>query len=385
MSAASKTTTEPIAVPPLNLAAGFRAVRDEILNEITEICESGYYILGPKVAAFEENLARACGSPRALGVSSGTDALLLAMMALDIGPGDEVIVPAFTFFCTAGCVSRLRATPVFVDIDPQTFNIDVAQVEQKLTPRTKAIIPVHLYGQLADMPRLTALAAARGIPLIEDAAQAIGAHGPDGRQAGAIGEFGAISFYPTKNLGAIGDAGALLVNDERLFEKSRQLRLHGETQKYHHKYIGGNFRIDALQAAILNVKLPHLAGWNAARRQRAARYTDLLTAAQLAPEFLCLPQEAYGTHVFHQYVIRATRRDELVSHLSARKIGTGVYYPIPLHLQECFAYLGGRPGTLPHSEQAAREVLALPMYPELSEAQQQAVVAAITEFYRGGA
>jgi dTDP-4-amino-4,6-dideoxygalactose transaminase len=379
----STVRTSDVAVPPLNLAAGFAAIREELLREITAICDSGYYVLGPKVSAFEDALARACGAKHALGLSSGTDALLLALMALDIGPGDEVIVPSFTFFATAGVVSRVGATPVFCDIDPETYNCTRGHVEPLITSRTKAVIPVHLYGQLCDINPLLDLAKQKNLHVIEDACQAIAAADATGRQAGAFGLCGSLSFYPTKNLGAIGDAGALLFRDDTaFFEKCRQFRLHGETQKYHHQYVGGNFRIDALQAAILNIKLPHLDTWTRQRRQRAARYSELFTAAGLCPEFVRLPAERIGTHTYHQYVVRAGRRDELVKHLSERKIGSGIYYPIPLHLQECFAALGGRKGQLPHSEKAAAEVLALPMYPELTDEQQQAVVAAVADFYR---
>ena len=384
MMQTSTPTAPTVAVPPLNLAANFKTLREELLAEITAICDSGYYVLGPKVAAFEENLAKFCGAPHALGLSSGTDALLLAMMTIGIGPDDEVIVPSFTFFATAGCVSRLGARPVFCDIDPATFNIDVKHAESVITPRTKAIIPVHLYGQLADMPALCAMARKHKLVVIEDAAQAIGAREKSdggGRSAGTFGEFGCISFYPTKNLGAIGDAGALLMNDPKLAERARQLRLHGETKKYHHQYVGGNFRIDALQAAILNIKLPHLNTWNEQRRAVAKRYTGRLNELGVAPRFVTPPSERTGRHVYHQYVIRAPRRDELVAHLADRKIGAGVYYPVPLHLQECFANLGGKPGQLPHSEKAAAEVLGLPIYPELTEAQQEAVVTGIASFY----
>jgi dTDP-4-amino-4,6-dideoxygalactose transaminase len=379
---ATQTPTTP--VPPLNLAANFRQVREQVLAELTEICESGYYVLGPKVAAFEEALASYCGSRHALGVSSGTDALLTAMMTLGIGRGDEVIVPTFSFFATAGCVARLGARPVFCDIDADTCNIDVQQVEAKLTMQTKAVIPVHLYGQLADMRPLLSAVNRHGIAVIEDAAQAIGAaeSGTDGRKAGALGTFGCISFYPTKNLGAIGDAGALLTSDARLHERATKLRLHGETTRYRHALIGGNFRIDALQAAILTVKLQHLDRWNVLRRERAARYGKLLEQAGLVPEYVRPPREHLGTHVYHQYVIRAARRDELLEHLQQRKIGAGIYYPIPLHLQECFGYLGHRAGEFPNAEQAAAEVLGLPIYPELTEAQQDVVVDAIRSFYR---
>ena len=379
---ATQTPTTP--VPPLNLAANFKQVREELLAELTDICDSGYYVLGPKVAAFEQALAAYCGSGHALGVSSGTDALLVAMMALGIGHGDEVIVPTFSFFATAGCVARLGAQPVFCDINPDTCNIDVGQVEELLTAQTKAVIPVHLYGQLADMRPLLAAVNRHGIAVIEDAAQAIGAteSDPDGQKAGAIGTFGCISFYPTKNLGALGDAGALLTNDAKLHEKATKLRLHGETTRYHHALIGGNFRIDALQAAILTIKLKRLDQWNELRRRRAARYGELLEQGGLVPEHVRLPQEVVGTHVYHQYVIRADRRDELLKHMQERKIGVGIYYPIPLHLQECFTYLGHKPGEFPHAERAAAEVLGLPMYPELTDAQQNAVVDAVAAFYR---
>lgn len=370
-------------VPPLNLAAGFAELRDELLAEITAVCASGYYVLGPRVEAFEKHLAEYSGAKYALGLSSGTDALLLALMALDIGPGHEVIVPSFTFFASAGTVARLGATPVFCDIRPDTFNIDVEQVERLITPRTKAIMPVHLYGQLADMPALLALARKHGLPLIEDAAQAIGAKQPgEGASAGAYGTLGALSFYPTKNLGAIGDAGALLTNDAALFELCRKLRIHGSGHTYYHERVGGNFRIDALQAAILDIKLRRLETWTEARRSRAARYTALLESAGLVPEAVRPPAEVFGRHVYHQYVIRAQRRDELVAHLKGRHIGAMVYYPLPLHLQKCFANLGHQPGDFPESEKAAHEVVALPLYPELTEAQQAAVVQAIRDFYR---
>jgi dTDP-4-amino-4,6-dideoxygalactose transaminase len=371
-----------VPVPPLNLAGNFKAVREEVLAELTAIADSGFYVLGPRVEAFERALAEYCGSKYALGVSSGTDALLLAMMALGIGPGDEVIVPSFTFFATGGCVSRLGAKPVFCDVDPHTFNIDPQSVERLMTPRTRAIIPVHLYGELADMAALEKIAAKRGLYLIEDAAQAIGAREPGskGRQAGSIGTFGCLSFYPTKNLGAMGDAGALLTNDEALFQRARQLRLHGETRKYHHQFIGGNFRIDVMQAAVLHVKLRRLEEWTEQRRARATYYTELLRE-RVALQFVQPPIERNGRHVFHQYVIRAQRRDDLAAFLQQRSIGCGIYYPVPLHLQECFADLGGKAGDLTASERAAKEVLALPIYPELTETQQQSVVNSIYDFY----
>jgi dTDP-4-amino-4,6-dideoxygalactose transaminase len=380
----NESDTAPTPVPPLNLAGNFQQVREEVLAEITAICESGYYVLGPKVVAFEEALAGYTGAKHAVGTSSGTDALLTALMALDIGRGDEVIVPAFTFFATAGCVTRVGARPVFCDIDPETYNLDVGQIEDRLTTRTKAVIPVHLYGQLGDLPALFKIVGRHGIAVIEDAAQAIGAKydETDAQSAGAFGTCGCLSFYPTKNLGAIGDAGAFLTNDHKLAETARLLRVHGSGHTYHHSRIGGNFRIDALQAAILTVKLKHLDAWTARRRERAARYTRLLEDAGLVPEHVRPPKELNGVHVYHQYVIRVQRRDELAEHLKARKIGCGVYYPLPLHLQECFAYLGGKPGDFPESEKAAAEVLALPIYPELTDGQQDAVIAAIAAFCR---
>jgi len=379
---ANVTPGDSVPVPPLNLTAQFGGLRDELLKELTEVAASGYYVLGPKVAAFEAALARYCGTKHALGLSSGTDALLVALLALEIGPGDEVIVPTFTFFATAGTVVRLGARPVFCDIAPQTFNIDVAQIERRITPRTKAIIPVHLYGQLADMRPLLAIARRHQVPVIEDAAQAIGARWPDGALAGALGVMGALSFYPTKNLGALGDAGALLTDDDQLFDIARMLRVHGSGHTYYHERVGGNFRIDALQAAVLTVKLKHLEAWTERRRARAACYTELITAAGLAPEHVRSPQEIHGRHVYHQYVLRADRRDELVKFLQERKIGAGVYYPLPLHLQKCFANLGHKRGDFPHAEKAADEVVALPIYPELTDAQQEAVVAALAAFYR---
>lgn len=371
------------AVPPLNLAAGFRELREAILSEIAGICDSGQYVLGPKVDEFERNLAAYCGVPHALGVSSGTDALLIALMALDVGPGDEVIVPTFSFFATAGVVHRVGATPVFVDIEPDSFNLDVSQVEERIGPRTRAIIPVHLYGQLADMHALVPLAQRHGLALVEDAAQAIGARqaGAGARRAGSMGVFGALSFYPTKNLGAIGDAGALLTSDARLFERARKLRIHGSGHTYYHDEVGGNFRIDALQAAILNIKLRRLDAWNEARRGIAQRYDELLAQSGLAPEHVRPPVVRGGVHTYHQYVIRAARRDALAAFLRERGIGCGVYYPVPLHLQKCFAHLGGKAGDCPVAERAAGEVLALPMYPELTRGQQDAVVAAMAAFF----
>lgn len=369
-------------VPPLNLAGNFAALRDELLAEIIAVCESGQYVLGERVAAFESALAEYCRAPFALGTSSGTDSLLLAMMALDIGAGDEVIVPTFTFFATAGCVTRLGATPVFCDIQSDSFNIDVDAIESRITPRTRAVIPVHLYGRMADVGPIERIAKRHNLRIIEDAAQAIGAReaGPDGRSAGAIGDLGCLSFYPTKNLGAIGDAGGLLVRDEALFEKARMLRLHGEKPKYHHRMIGGNFRIDALQAAILHVKLRRLEEWTERRIAAARGYGELFAEADLDESEVKLPEQPDSRHVWHQYVIRAARRDELMEHLRRNGVGSAVYYPVPLHLQDCFANLGYQRGDLPVSEAASGEVLALPMYPELTVDQQRHVVREIVRF-----
>jgi dTDP-4-amino-4,6-dideoxygalactose transaminase len=373
-------------VPQLNLAANFAALRDELLAEIAAVCESGQYVLGEKVAAFEAALADYCGAPFALGVSSGTDALLLAMMALDIGRGDEVIVPSFTFFATAGCVSRLGATPVFCDVRADSFNIDVDAIEPLITPRTRAIIPVHLYGGMADMRAVERIAKRHNLRVIEDAAQAIGAReaGSDRRAAGSIGELGCMSFYPTKNLAAIGDAGGLLVRDEQLFEKTRMLRLHGEKPKYHHRLIGGNFRIDALQAAILHVKLRRLDEWTDQRRAAAGRYREFFAEAHIDESSVTLPADPESRHVYHQFVIRAARRDELMEHLRRRGVGSAIYYPVPLHLQDCFADLGYKPGDLPVSEAVAADVLALPMYPELTADQQRHAVREVAAFYGHG-
>jgi dTDP-4-amino-4,6-dideoxygalactose transaminase len=369
-------------VPPLNLSGNFAAISTELMAELAAVAASGYYVLGPKVTAFEAALAEYCGTRHAIGLSSGTDALLAALMALEVGPGDEVVIPTFTFFATAGVVARLGARPVFCDIEPDAFNIDVQALERALTPRTKAIIPVHLYGRMADMPSVLEVANGRGVAVVEDAAQAIGARLEDsGKMAGSFGCMGALSFYPTKNLGALGDAGAIVTDDPRLDESLRKLRVHGSGHTYYHDRIGGNFRIDALQAALLAIKLKHLEGWTEQRIARAARYTELLESAGLVPDRVRPPAVLRGRHVYHQYVIRTQRRDELAEFLKQRKIGCGVYYPVPLHLQTCFKHLGHKPGDFPVAETAAREVLALPIYPELTDAQQRAVVQAIADFH----
>ena len=366
------------AVPLLDLQAQYRPLRDEILAAITRVCDSQRFILGPEVDALEREIARSLGAAEAVTMSSGTDAILATLMALGIGPGDEVITPTFSFFATAGCVARVGATPVFVDIDPVTYNIDPASIRGAITPRTKAIMPVHLYGLLADMDPIMSAAAERDIPVIEDACQAIGAL-RNGRQAGTIGAAGCFSFFPSKNLGAFGDAGLVTTNDPVLATELRLLRNHGAEPKYFHKRIGGNFRLDAIQAAVLRVKLPHLAGWSDARRANAQRYDELFKARGLE-ERIGLPTEPSGSHhIFNQYVIRVPHRDRVREHLTAQGIGTEIYYPVPFHVQECFASLGYTAGAFPHAEKAATEVLAIPIYGELTLEQQQAVVAALAD------
>ena len=366
-------------VPLLDLTAQFGPIREDVLAAITRVCDAQQFILGPEVEAFEREMAALIGVKHAVGVSSGTDALLVAMMALGIGAGDEVITPTYSFFATAGCVSRLGARPVFVDIDPVTFNLDPQRTIDAITPRTKAIIPVHLYGQSAELDPILAAASARGIPVIEDAAQAIGTTYRD-RLVGGFGAFGCFSFFPSKNLGAFGDAGLVTSNDDRLAERVRLMRGHGMQPKYYHRMIGGNFRIDALQAAVLRVKAPYLAGWTAARRRNAARYRALFAEARLTE--VGLPAEHdHGYHIYNQFVVRVPERDALRAHLTAQGVGTEVYYPVPFHEQECFRDLGYAPGAFPHAEAAARDTLALPIYGELSDAQLRIVVDAIAAFY----
>ncbi|BCS34710.2 hypothetical protein TBR22_A39360 [Luteitalea sp. TBR-22] len=367
-------------VPLLDLAAQYAPIRDAVVEAVTRVVDTQKFILGPEVERFEAQAAAYLGARHAIGVSSGTDALLVAMMALDLGPGDEVIVPTYSFFATAGCVSRTGATPVLVDIDPVTYNLDVDAVRRAITPRTRAIVPVHLYGQAAEMTPLLALAREQGLSVIEDAAQAIGAT-YEGRALGTLGDFGCFSFYPSKNLGAAGDAGLVTVNDDDLAARVRLLRVHGAQRTYHHEKVGGNFRMAALQAAVLGVKLPHLEAWTEARRRNADRYRALF--ASLAPGApVSLPVEQPGRrHIYNQFVIRAERRDALRDHLRANGVGCEIYYPVPFHLQPCFAYLGVPAGALPVSEQAAAETLALPIYSELTEAQQAYVVETIATFY----
>ena len=363
-------------VPLLDLVAQNAPLRNDLLAALARVCDSQRFIGGPEVDGLERELAAHIGVKRAIGVSSGTDALLAAMMALGIGPGDEVITSTFSFFATAGCVVRLGGRPVLVDIDPVTFNIDTAAIAAAITPRTRAIIPVHLYGLCADMDPILDLARRTGVAIIEDAAQAIGST-YSGRQAGTMGTVGCFSFFPSKNLGAFGDAGLITTNDEALGQEIALLRNHGAEPKYFHKRIGGNFRLDAIQAAVLRVKLPHLDRWSAMRRTNAERYGRLFAAAGLDGRVV-LPTIPDGRgHIFNQYVIRVPNRDRVKASLDAAGIGTEVYYPVPFHVQECFAFLGHRAGEFPHAEKAAAEVLALPIYSELTEEQQRQVVDAV--------
>jgi dTDP-4-amino-4,6-dideoxygalactose transaminase len=363
-------------VPLLDLTAQYRPLRDEMLAAIARVCDSQRFIGGPEVEGLERELAGYLGVEEAVGLSSGTDALLAALMALGIGSGDEVITPTFSFFATAGAVSRVGATPVFVDIDAASYNIDPAAVRALITPRTRAIVPVHLYGQCADMDPLMAMADAAGIPVVEDAAQAIGATYKD-RPAGSVGRCGCFSFFPSKNLGAFGDGGLLTTNDRALAHEVRLLRNHGAEPKYFHKRIGANFRLDAIQAAVLRVKLPHLERWSARRRANADRYDRLFDEAGLG-EIVTRPSRAPDrTHIFNQYVVRVPRRDEVRAALDRAGVATEIYYPVPFHLQECFAPLGHHRGDFPRAEAAAAETLALPIYPELTDAQQRDVVSAL--------
>lgn len=364
-----------MAVPLLDLKAQYLPLREQLLESITRVCDSQRFILGPETEALERELADLIGVPDAIGVSSGTDALLVAMMALGIGPGDEVITPTYSFFATAGCVVRLGARPVLVDVDSSTFNMDPQATAAAITSRTKAIIPVHLFGQCADMTEIMAVADAAGVPVIEDACQSIGAV-YQSRQAGAIGAFGCFSFFPSKNLGAFGDAGLVTVTDPALAARVRLLRGHGAERRYYHQRVGGNFRLDELQSAVLRVKLPHLAGWTRARQANAARYRVLFAEAGL--DQVHVPVERPDrTHIYNQFVIRLPRRDHVKAHLQSAGIGCEVYYPVPFHLQECFRSLGYAPGAFPAAEAAAADSLAIPIYGELTEGQLADVVGAI--------
>jgi dTDP-4-amino-4,6-dideoxygalactose transaminase len=367
-------------VPLLDLQGQYQGLRDELLAAVTRVMDSQRFVLGSEGRALEQELADYTTSRFAIGCASGSDALLLALMALDIKTGDEVITTPFSFFATASAITRLGARPVFVDIDPHTYNIDPTAVSAAITPRTKAIMPVHLYGQCADMDKLIEIGKRNNIPLIEDAAQAIGAEDA-GRRAGSMGLIGCFSFYPTKNLGGAGDGGLLTTNDKAFAERLKILRVHGSAVEYRHSEVGINSRLDELQAAVLRVKLPRLDDWSARRGANARRYDEMLRAQHLSFELVTPRVRDNVRHIFHQYVLRVPdRRDDLVKHLGDHGVGTGIYYPIPLHLQECFADLGYLEGQLPEAERAARETMALPIYPELTKSQQQHVVETLARF-----
>jgi dTDP-4-amino-4,6-dideoxygalactose transaminase len=379
----SAMNARPGAVPLCDLQAQYQALEPRIVAALARVLASGQVILGPEVAALEEEVAAYCGTAHAIGCASGTDALLLSLAALGIGPGDEVIVPPFTFFASASTVCRLGARPVFVDIDPSTYNLDPLQVESKTTERTRAIMVVHLYGQCADMEPLWQIAERHGLPIVEDAAQAIGAD-YGGKRAGALGSVGCFSFYPSKNLGAYGDAGMCVTDDADLAKRIKCLRVHGMEPKYYHSQIGWNARLDALQAAILRVKLPHLEEWTEGRQRAAARYDAMIEEYHLSG-FLTRPALARNRrHVFNQYVVRVADglRDSLMNHLKADNVACDVYYPVPLHRQECFEFLGYHDGDFPASEEACRGVLALPMFPEITVEQQRRVVGSCAAFLR---
>lgn len=385
-------------VPLLDLKPQYRSLKKELDETLIRIAESQYFILGPEVDNMEKAFNQYLGCKYSLGISSGTDALLIALMAIDIKPGDEVIVPTFSFFATAGVVARLNAIPVLVDSDPITFNIDPEEVEKKITHKTKAIIPVHLFGQSCAMYEIMTIAKKRNIKVIEDAAQAIGVQYKDSRFVGTIGDIGCFSFFPSKNLGCFGDGGLVTTSDDSLRERLRILRVHGGEPKYYHKIIGGNFRLDALQAAILSVKLPHLNSWSEKRRKNAETYTKLFIERGLATEEgqtkfddknkVLLPKAIYkdkaaavkNYHIYNQYIIRIEKRDALRKYLAEKEIGSEIYYPVPFHMQECFAYLGNKPGDFPLAEQAANTSAALPIYPELTLEQITYVVDTIKEF-----
>ncbi|RJQ81719.1 MAG: DegT/DnrJ/EryC1/StrS family aminotransferase [Desulfobacteraceae bacterium] len=375
-------------VPLLDLKAQYRTIKEEVRARIDEICESQMFILGPQVEQMEAQMARYCRTPHAVGVSSGSDALIMALMAAGIGPGDRVITTPFTFFATAGAIARVGARPVFVDIDPLTYNLDPTRLGDYLDalgpserPTVKAVVPVHLYGQCADMNPILGIARQHDLRVVEDAAQAIGAE-YEGRRAGSLGDFGCFSFFPSKNLGAFGDGGLVTTRSEEMDRQLRLLRMHGMAPKYHHHVIGGNFRLDALQAGIVAVKLAFLDDWTGARRSNAATYRKLFEQAGLS-KLIQLPVEVQSRHIYNQFVIRVPEgRDALRDHLVENGIGCEIYYPIPLHRQACFAYLNYKEGDFPASERASRETLALPIYPELSADQLTYVVETIQEFYK---
>jgi dTDP-4-amino-4,6-dideoxygalactose transaminase len=394
-------------VPLLDLKPQYKSLKKDLDEALIRIAESQYFILGPEVEKMEQSFCEYLKCNYALGVSSGTDALLIALMAIDIKPGDEVIVPSYSFFATAGAVSRLNAVPVFTDIDPVSFNIDPAEIKRKITKKTKAIIPVHLYGQSAEMDEIMEIAKSKKIRVIEDAAQAISTQYKDERPVGTIGDIGCFSFFPSKNLGCFGDGGLVVTNDEKLAKKLRILRAHGADPKYYHKIIGGNFRLDALQAAVINVKLPFLGKWSEKRRRNAETYNKLFVKARLSDgpgrisfdsrNPVLLPKAVYkpekgpqpgevnrltNYHIYNQYIIRVAKRDELKQFLEDNNIGTEIYYPAPFHIQECFINLNYKLGDFPYAEEAANSSIALPIYPELGKEQIEYVVTKIKEFFK---
>ncbi|MCS6304136.1 MAG: DegT/DnrJ/EryC1/StrS family aminotransferase [Nitrospira sp.] len=377
-----------MAVPLLDLNAHHEPLKQEILAALEKTFRSNAFILGPDVGKLEERVAAYCQAMYGIGVTSGTDALLLALMALGVGPEDEVVTTPYSFFATAGVIVRLGAKPVLVDIDPTTYNIDPAKITSVLTDKTKAIIPVHLYGQCADMAPIMDIAKRHNLSVIEDAAQAIGSEHRDGRRACSMGTIGCLSFFPSKNLGCLGDGGMAITNDSELAERMRILRVHGSKPKYYHKVIGGNFRLDTIQAAVLNVKLNYLDGWTKRRQENAERYELLFRQSGLVERGkVRLPEAVYRSegvkhyHIYNQFVLRVERRDALMEHLKQKGIGAEIYYPVPFHLQECFQCLGHKKGDFPESERAANETIAIPIYPELTPAQQMEVVEVITAFY----
>ena len=379
-------------VPLLDLKAQHNTIRDEILSALEKVLEEQYFILGPQVASLEEGVAEYSGCRYGIGVSSGSDALLSCLMAEGIGPGDEVITTSYSFFATAGVISRVGARPVFVDIEPDTYNINPELIEEKITPKTRAIIPVHLYGQCADMDPILEIARARDLVIIEDSAQAIGAEyllNSKIVRAGSMGDYGCFSFFPTKNLGGFGDGGMVVSSDPDRAERIKILRVHGSKPKYYHKFVGGNFRLDAIQAAVLSVKLKYLDTWTAKRQENAAWYDSAFQSSGLTEEgFVTLPEPVWKEeglnshyHIYNQYVLATPQRDELKKYLSEKSVGTEIYYPVPLHLQECFSDLGYKPGSCPVSKEAAKKTLALPIYPELTLEQQEYVVDSIREYF----
>lgn len=366
-------------VPLLDLKPQYAEMKEEILREISDICDSQYFILGAKVEKFEKECAEYCKTKYACGVSSGSDALLIALMVEGIGAGDEVITTPFTFFATAGAIARVGATPVFVDIDPRVFNIDPNLIEEKITPKTKAIIPVHLFGQAANMAKIMEVAEKHNLVVIEDAAQAIGAE-YEGKRIGSIGHYGCFSFFPSKNLGAFGDGGMVTTNDEKRFELLKIFRNHGSSPKYYHKYVGGNFRLDALQAAILSIKLGHLEKWSAERQKNAAEYRSIFAKSSIGEKALLPAKAEYRVrHIYNQFSILVEEgdRDELKKTLLENGIGCDIYYPVPLHLQECFKDLGYKEGDLPVSEEVSKKIIALPIFPESTTEQREYVVSVI--------